>query len=146
MDANTTSLSSSSLSQAHLSQRCYDLVFLFSQLQDEPVQSTCFAKGITTGRRIDFVFVNSPAVLSINQFYLQNDISMPIYHLFSRLLWTFSQNGLSVWPYHLPIMTYLSQLLTFSKPFTLFSSGISIIFTLTLTSLIINGPNGLNNT
>ena len=70
MDANTTTLSSSSLSQAYLSQRWYDIAFLFSQLQDEPLQSTCFAKGNTTGRRIDFVFVNSPAVLSVNQFLL----------------------------------------------------------------------------
>ena len=77
MDANTTTLSSSSLSQAYLSQRWYDLAFLFSQLQDEPLQSTCFAKGNTTGRRIDFVFVNSPAVLSVNQFYLENNTSIP---------------------------------------------------------------------
>ena len=77
MDANTTTLCSSSLSQAYLSQRWYDIAFLFSQLQDEPLQSTCFAKGNTTGRRIDFVFVNSPAVLSVNQFYLEHDTSIP---------------------------------------------------------------------
>lgn len=77
MDANTTTLSSSSLSQAYLSQRWYDLALLFSQLQDEPLKCTCFAKGNTIGRRIDFVFVNSPAVLSVNQFHVDNDTSIP---------------------------------------------------------------------
>ena len=77
MDANTATVSSSSLSQAYLSQRWYDLGLLFSQLKDEPLQPTCFAKGNTIGRRIDYVFVNSPAVLSVTNFYVDVDTPIP---------------------------------------------------------------------
>lgn len=77
MDANTDTVSSSPLSQAYLSQRWYDLGLLFSQLKEEPLQPTCFAKGNTTGRRIDFAFVNSPAVLSVKDFYVENHTPIP---------------------------------------------------------------------
>ena len=57
--------------------RWYDLGLLFSQLKDEPLQPTCFAKGTTVGRRIDFVFVNSPAVLFVKNFFYV-DVNTPI--------------------------------------------------------------------
>ena len=49
MDANTDTISSQSLSQAYLSQRWYDVGFLFSQLRGHPPQPTCFAKGNPMG-------------------------------------------------------------------------------------------------
>lgn len=65
MDVNTDTMSSSSLSQAYLSQRWFDVGLLFSQLKEEPLQATCFAKGNTIGRRIDYIFANSPAIFAI---------------------------------------------------------------------------------
>ena len=77
MDANTDTMSSSSLSQAYLSQRWYDVGLLFSQLQDQPLQATCFAKGTTIGRRIDYIFANSPAVLAIQHFHVETEMAIP---------------------------------------------------------------------
>ena len=76
MDANTTDISSPSLSQAYLSQRWYDIGAHFPYLKNEQPQSTCYAKGTETGRRIDYIYANSQAVNAIQDFYL--DLSIPI--------------------------------------------------------------------
>ena len=77
MDANTDTMSSSSLSQAYLSQRWYDVGLLFSQLKEQPLQATCFAKGTTLGRRIDYIFANSPAILAVQDFHVETTTSIP---------------------------------------------------------------------
>ncbi len=77
MDANTDNLSSSSLSQVSLSQRWFDVGSHFAYLQDEIPSPTCFAKGNTVGRRIDYIFANSPAVNAIQDFTLETAIPIP---------------------------------------------------------------------
>ena len=76
MDANTTNISSPSLSQAYLSQRWYDIGAHFPYLKNEKRQSTCYAKGTELGRRIDYIYANSQAVNAIQDFYL--DLTIPI--------------------------------------------------------------------
>ena len=76
MDANTTDISSSSLSQAYLSQRWFDIGSHFPYLKNELPLPTCFAKGNEIGRRIDYIYANSQAVTAIQDFYL--DLTIPI--------------------------------------------------------------------
>ena len=92
MDANTDNLSSSSLSQISLSQRWFDVGSHFAYLQNDIPSPTCFAKGNPAGRRIDYIFANSPAVTAIQEFTLETAIPIPTHrplcitilaHLFS---------------------------------------------------------------
>ena len=92
MDANTDNLSSSSLSQVSLSQRWFDIGSHFAYLQNDIPSPTCFAKGNPAGRRIDYIFANSPAVTAIQEFSLETAIPIPTHkplcitiqvHLFS---------------------------------------------------------------
>ena len=76
MDANTTDISSSSLSQAYLSQRWFDIGSHFPYLKNELPLPTCFAKGSEIGRRIDYIYPNSQAVTAIQDFCL--DLTIPI--------------------------------------------------------------------
>ena len=76
MDANTTDISSSSLSQAYLSQRWFDIGSHFPYLKNELPLPTCFAKGNEIGRRIDYIYPNSQAVTAIQDFCL--DLTIPI--------------------------------------------------------------------
>ena len=77
MDANTDNLSSSSLSQVSLSQRWFDIGSHFAYLQQDIPLPTCFAKGNPVGRRIDYIFANSPAVNAISNFTLETTIPIP---------------------------------------------------------------------
>ena len=92
MDANTDNLSSSSLSQVSLSQRWFDIGSHFAYLQHDTPLPTCFAKGNPVGRRIDYIFANSPAFNAIRDFTLETTIPIPTHrplcitilaHLFS---------------------------------------------------------------
>ena len=92
MDANTDNLSSSSLSQVSLSQRWFDIGSHFAYPQNERPSPTCFAKGNPVGRRIDYIFANSPAVNAIQEFTLETAVPIPTHrplcitilaHLFS---------------------------------------------------------------
>ena len=92
MDANTDNLSSSSLSQISLSQRWFDVGSHFAYLQSDIPSPTCFAKGNPAGRRIDYIFANSPAVNAIKEFTLETAVPIPTHrplcitilaHLFS---------------------------------------------------------------
>ena len=77
MDANTDNLSSSSLSQVSLSRRWFDIGSHFAYLQHETPSPTCFAKGNPVGRRIVYIFANSPAVNAIQDFTLETTIPIP---------------------------------------------------------------------
>ena len=77
MDANTDTLSSQSLSTAYLSQRWYDLGLVYANTHDEIPQPTCFAKGNPHGRRIDYVYVNAPALNAVISFRVEEDIPIP---------------------------------------------------------------------
>ena len=82
MDANTDTLSSQSISRAYLSQRWYDVGYLLPQIQQLSPQPTWFAKGSPLGRRIDYVFANSPAISTITSFHLDCDLLLLLTWLF----------------------------------------------------------------
>ena len=77
MDANTDTLSSQSLSTAYLSQRWYDLGLVYANAHDEEPHPTCFAKGSPYGRRIDYVYVNAPALNAVVSFKVEDDTPIP---------------------------------------------------------------------
>ena len=122
MDANTDNLSSSSLSQVSLSQRWFDVGSHFAYLQNDIPSPTCFAKGNPAGRRIDYIFANSPAVTAIQEFSLETAIPIPTHrplcitiqvHLFSS----------SITRLALPPTTY-----TFPRPTTHFLNVFTKLF------------------
>lgn len=127
--------------------RWYDLGLLFSQLKDEPLQPTCFAKGTTVGRRIDFVFVNSPAVLFVKNFYVDVNTPIPTHRplIFTISVDLFLIKSLAS-PCHLRTIICLSPLSTFLILFILCSNGTLTPFLQTLTLLTVAGICGLSTT
>ena len=149
MDANTDNLSSSSLSQVSLSQRWFDVGSHFAYLQNETPSPTCFAKGNPAGRRIDYIFANSPAVNAIQEFTLETAVPIPTHrplcitilaHLFS------SSIGPSPGLLYLLLLTLSHDpLLIFLTFFLTCFNGILMSLRAMSNKLILVGMNGHNN-
>ena len=56
------------------------MVWCVLPLSPDPPQPICSGKGNLQGRRIDYVFANSPAISTIFSFHLDNDVPIPTHH------------------------------------------------------------------